>query len=247
MSVAEIEQKKTQGSTPAELDGAPLSVRVDVVIFSIRPNQEGKPKLQILLVRRGVEPFANCWALPGGFVGPQESLEDAARRKLVEETDLRPSYLEQLYTFGRPDRDPRGRVISVAYYALVRTDDVTVAAGQTTAEAAWYPVTELPKELAFDNDEIISYALWRLRSKLEYAHVAFQFLPPTFTLRQLREVYEIILGLEGKIDPSNFRRRVEESNTIVVTDQVVEGGRHRPPRLYRCIVQPNELYRGPRA
>ncbi len=247
MAATETEPKTTELTPTVEVDGGPLSVRVDVVIFSIRPNEQGKPKLQILLVRRGVEPFAGYWALPGGFVAQQESLEEAARRKLVEETGLRPSYLEQLYTFGRPDRDPRGRIVSVAYYALVRTDDVQLAAGTSTAEAAWHSVAELPSDLAFDNNEIISYALWRLRSKLEYAHVAFQFLPPTFTLRQLREVYEIILGLEGKIDPSNFRRRVEESNTIVPTDQVVEGGRHRPPRLYRCTVQPNELYRGPRA
>lgn len=245
MTLMEVETRPVE--PVAEAEPAPLSIRVDVVIFSIRPVAGSRPRLQILLVRRGVEPFAGCWALPGGFIGPQESLEDAARRKLVEETGLRPSYLEQLYTFGRPDRDPRGRIISVAYYALVRTDDVEVAAGLGAEEAAWYRVTALPAELAFDNAEIISYALWRLRSKLEYAHVAFQFLPPTFTLRQLREVYEIILGLDGRIDPSNFRRHVEESGTIVPTDQRVEGGRHRPPRLYRCIVQPNELYRGPRA
>jgi ADP-ribose pyrophosphatase YjhB (NUDIX family) len=212
--------------------GVEASVVVAVVIFSIRTDASGRPRLQVLLVRRAVEPFAGYWSLPGGRLWGHEALDEAAWRQLVEKTALRASYLEQLYTFELCDVSRQMEAALVAYYALVRTDGTEVAAGRNTMEAAWFPVDDLPAALAFDNDEILTYALQRLRAKVEYAHVAFQFLPPSFTMAHLRAVYEVILG--RRIDPTNFRRRVEATGTIVPTGEIVAGGRHRPPALYRC-------------
>lgn len=209
--------------------GAWPTIGVSVVIFGLRPRGEGH-ELVVLLVRRERDPFAGLWALPGGWVHTGEGLEDAARRHLLTKTGLQATYLEQLYTFGSPDRDPREHRIAVAYYALVPGDPVDLSIGQR--EARWFSVEALPKRLAFDNHEILSYALWRLRNKVGYADVAFQLLPRNFTLSQLREVYEVILN--RKLDPTNFRRKVEASGTIVPTSGRVEGGAHRPPRLYRC-------------
>ncbi len=127
----------------------------------------------------------------------------------------------------------------VAYYALVRTDGTEIAPGRKMMEAAWFPVDEPPAELAFDNDEILRFALQRLRNKVEYALVAFQFLPRHFTMAQLRHVYEVILG--RRIDPTNFRRRVEATGSIVPTGHSVSGGRHRPPALYQCAEDPASL------
>lgn len=231
-----------------------ISLTVDVVIFSLRPRHvpaweqaemqgHANDELQVLLVRRARRPFENFWALPGGRVHATESLEESAHRQLLEKTSLKASYLEQLYTFGRKERDPRGRTVSVAYYALVRTDREKVAAGRDTTEARWFPVDELPAEMAFDHQEILSYALWRLRNKIKYANIAFQFLPPTFTLTQLREVYDLIQGRRAKKeDPANFKRKVEASGAIIETNERLEGGRHRPPRLYRAVLNNQEPY-----
>ena len=219
--------------------GVQASVVVAVVILSIRPDPVGQPRLQVLLVRRAVEPFARFWSLPGGKLWGDEALDEAAWRQLAEKTALRASYLEQLYTFELCDASRQMEAAVVAYYALVRTDDAEIAAGRKTMEAAWFPVDDLPGELAFDNGEILRYALQRLRAKVEYAHVAFQFLPPHFTMAQLRAVYEVILG--RRIDPTNFRRRVEAAGTIVPTGNVVSGGRHRPPAVYRCVGDPGSL------
>jgi ADP-ribose pyrophosphatase YjhB (NUDIX family) len=235
-----------------------ISLTVDVVIFSLRPRhipaweleetqEHENDELQVLLVRRARPPFENFWALPGGRVHATESLEESAHRQLLEKTSLKAAYLEQLYTFGRKERDPRGRTVSVAYYALVRTDREKVAAGRDTAEARWFQVDELPAQMAFDHQEILSYALWRLRNKIKYANIAFQFLPPTFTLTQLREVYDLIQGRHAKKeDPANFKRKVEASGAIIETNERLEGGRHRPPRLYRAVLNDHEPYqRGP--
>ncbi|HVQ77046.1 MAG TPA: NUDIX domain-containing protein [Candidatus Binatia bacterium] len=212
--------------------GGQASVVVAVVIFSIRPAAGGRPRLEVLLVRRGVEPFAGQWSLPGGKLWGDEALDEAAWRQLAEKTALRASYLEQLYTFELCDSSGQIEAAVVAYYALVRTDGTEIAAGRKTMEAAWYPVDGLPRDLAFDNDEVLQFALQRLRNKVEYALVAFQFLPAHFTMAQLRAVYEVILG--RRIDPTNFRRRVEATDSIVPTGSSVSGGRHRPPALYRC-------------
>jgi len=223
--------------------GVEASVVVAVVIFSIRP-AAGRAGLQVLLVRRAVQPFSGYWSLPGGKLWGHEALDEAAWRQLVEKTGLRASYLEQLYTFELCDVSRQMDAAVVAYYALVRTDGTEIAPGRKTMEAAWFPVDQLPAELAFDNDEILLYALQRLRDKVEYAHVAFQFLPPSFTMAHLRAVYEVILG--RRIDPTNFRRRVEATGTIVPTGEIVAGGRHRPPALYRCAEYPIRLIKTPR-
>jgi len=223
--------------------GVEASVVVAVVIFSIRP-AAGRAGLQVLLVRRAVQPFSGYWSLPGGKLWGHEALDEAAWRQLVEKTGLRASYLEQLYTFELCDVSRQMDAAVVAYYALVRTDGTEIAPGRKTMEAAWFPVDQLPAELAFDNDEILRYALQRLRDKVEYAHVAFQFLPPSFTMAHLRAVYEVILG--RRIDPTNFRRRVEATGTIVPTGEIVAGGRHRPPALYRCAEDPISLIKTPR-
>jgi 8-oxo-dGTP diphosphatase len=208
------------------------AVGVSIVIFALRPRGDSRD-LVVLLVRRSSPPFAGRWALPGGWVHTGEGLEESARRHLLTKTGVDATYLEQLYTFGRPDRDPREHRIAVAYYALVPGDPVDPSTGER--EAGWFSVDALPKQLAFDNHEILRYALWRLRNKVSYADVAFQLLPRHFTLSQLREVYEVIL--DRRLDPTNFRRKVEASASIVSTSNRVEGGAHRPPRLYRCAYQ----------
>jgi 8-oxo-dGTP diphosphatase len=201
------------------------AVTVDVVIFSVRPHD-----LQVLLVRRSAAPFRGRWSLPGGFGRSNESLDDAARRQLQEETDVHDVYLEQLYTFGAPRRDPRGRVISVAYFALVAAD-VNANAPDEGVEVSWHPVSELP-ELAFDHTEILRYALQRLRYKLEYTSVGFELLPNEFSLTELQTAYEIVLG--EKLDKRNFRRRILEAGILAETSRYRESeGQGRPARLYR--------------
>ena len=213
----------SEGYTPANAERP--AVTVDVVIFSLRDSD-----LKVLLIRRAAPPFKGKWAIPGGYVHPDEALDEAAQRELEEETGLPDVYLEQLYTFGAPKRDPRGRVITVAYFALV-SDDVTVRAGDDAAEAAWHSVHDLPG-LAFDHDEILSYALQRLRYKLEYTAVGFELLPNEFTLTELQTAYEIVLG--EKLDKRNFRRRILEAGILAETSKYREGeGQGRPAQLYR--------------
>jgi 8-oxo-dGTP diphosphatase len=213
----------SEGYTPANAERP--AVTVDVVIFSLRDGD-----LKVLLIRRAAPPFKGKWAIPGGYVHPDEALDEAAQRELEEETGLPDVYLEQLYTFGAPKRDPRGRVITVAYFALV-SDDVTVRAGDDAAEAAWHSVYDLP-DLAFDHAEILSYALQRLRYKLEYTAVGFELLPNEFTLTELQTAYEIVLG--EKLDKRNFRRRILEAGILAETSKYREGeGQGRPAQLYR--------------
>jgi len=213
----------SEGYTPTNAERP--AVTVDVVIFSLRDSD-----LKVLLIRRAAPPFKGKWAIPGGYVHPDEALDEAAQRELEEETGLPDVYLEQLYTFGAPKRDPRGRVITVAYFALV-SDDVTLRAGDDAAEAAWHSVYDLP-DLAFDHDEILSYALQRLRYKLEYTAVGFELLPNEFTLTELQTAYEIVLG--EKLDKRNFRRRILEAGILAETSKYREGeGQGRPAQLYR--------------
>lgn len=201
------------------------AVTVDVVIFSLRTE-----RLKVLLVQRGEEPFKGMWALPGGFVHIDEGLEEAALRELHEETGVQEAYLEQLYTYGEPERDPRGRVITVAYFALIPTDaPVQVAASGDACDVRWVPIEDLP-ELAFDHDQIVAYALRRLRYKLEYSAVGFELLPELFTLSEIQQTYEMILG--EKLDKRNFRRRILSARIIEPTDQL-RTGEGRPARLYR--------------
>ena len=201
-----------------------LAVAVDIVIFTV-----GSADLMVLLIKRRGEPFAGRWAIPGGFVGEDEALDDAAARELREETDVADVYLEQLYTFGAPDRDPRGRVISVAYYALLRQPPA-VAAASDAADARWFPLRALPP-LAFDHAEILDYARLRLRYKVEYTNVVYSLLPDTFTLSELQRVYEVILG--RALDKRNFRKKILSLDLVEPTGGERRDGAHRPARLYR--------------
>lgn len=202
------------------------SVTVDVVIFSLI-----EEALCVLLVKRKQWPFGGMWAIPGGFVRMDESLETAAARELAEETGVRDVYVEQLYTFGDPDRDPRTRVITVAYFAIVPADAVDEpVAGSDAADTGWFPVDDLP-ELAFDHAAIVDYALTRLRYKLEYTMVGFELLPDTFTLSELQHAYELILG--ETLDKRNFRRKVLSAEILEYTGKKRREGEGRPARLYR--------------
>lgn len=189
-------------------------------------------KLALALVRRIRKPFEGLWALPGGPLAMNEDLGDAASRNLRETTGLQPRYLEQLYAFGSLDRSPgkntKDRVVSIVYWALVGSDEA--AAAIESENVSWLWADELDK-LAFDHNLIVEYALWRLRNKLEYSRLAHGFLGERFTLAQLREVYEAVLGKE--LDPGNFRRMVEANGAVVATGERLEGTRHRPPQLYR--------------
>jgi 8-oxo-dGTP diphosphatase len=201
-----------------------VRVAVDLVIFTIRDGA-----LHALLIERALPPFEGRWALPGGFILRGESLADAALRELGEETGVRNVYLEQLYTFGDPDRDPRGRVVSVAYYALISADRAPLSAGSDASAARWWPVADHPP-LAFDHREILAYAVERLRNKLEYTTVGFQLLPPKFTLTQLQQVYEAILG--RALDKRNFRRKMDLLGILSPLKEWAREGRSRPAQLF---------------
>jgi 8-oxo-dGTP diphosphatase len=201
-----------------------LRVTVDIVIFTLRGGS-----LQVLLVKRGVPPFEGQYAIPGGFIREGESLEQAALRELYEEAGVRNVFLEQLYTFGDPRRDPRGRVITVAYYALIASDKVALVAGADAAEAQWFPA-HAPPGLAFDHQSILDYALERLRNKLEYTTVGFQLLPQKFTLGELQAVYEAILG--RRLDKRNFRRKIALLRILKPLREWQHTGR-KPAQLFR--------------
>ena len=201
-----------------------IRVTVDVVIFTVRDGT-----LHVLLVRRAAAPHAGRYAIPGGFVHEDESLDAAALRELAEEAGVRDIYLEQLYSFGDPGRDPRGRVVTVAFFALIGSDDLPLAAGTDAAEARWFPTSDLPL-LAFDHRRIVDYALERLRNKLEYTTVGFQLLPAKFTLGELQTVYEAIL--DKRIDKRNFRRKIQLLGILTPLRETRQTGR-RPARLYR--------------
>lgn len=219
-------------------DHARPGVAVDCVVFGFDPKDDVVSPLKVLLVCRGKEPFRGQWALPGGFVhvsddGDQgEDLEAAARRELREETGIEVDYLEQLYTFGAPHRDPRTRVISVAYFALVRSRAHVAHAGSDASEAAWLPVRAFTSEplMAFDHQHILLTAYDRLRAKVRYAPLGFNLLPASFTLSELRVLYETLLG--RKLDPSNFRKKMLATGVLSETGSS-RGGQHRPAPLYR--------------
>ncbi len=205
-----------------------VALAVSTVIFALRTNTRGESELVIPLVRRIRAPYEGQWALPGGPLNSQEDLAEAASRTLLETTALEPRYLEQLYAFGQKDRSPDTRVVSIVYWALVAGEEADRAIQSDNVK--WFSADELP-ELAFDHNLIVEYALWRLRTKLEYSRVAHGFLGESFTIAQLREVYEVILG--KPLDPGNFRRTVEASGAVVATGQRLAGTRHRPPMLYK--------------
>lgn len=202
------------------------SVTVDVVIFSLIDD-----KLQVLLIKRKQWPFEGMWAIPGGFVRMDESLEEAAARELQEETGVKNVFMEQLFTFGAPDRDPRTRVITVAYFAIVPADAIqNHRAGSDAAETGWHEMDNLP-ELAFDHRRILDYALTRLRYKLEYTTVGFELLPDEFTLSELQHAYELILG--EQLDKRNFRRKILSAEILEETGKKKHEGEGRPAQLFR--------------
>ena len=200
------------------------SVTVDVVIFSVVEGQ-----LKVLLIQRKNWPFEGTWAIPGGFVDMDEPLEDAAARELYEETGIEGVYLEQFYTFGQPDRDPRMRVISVAYLALVDAGQLQPRAADDAADVGWFPVHE-PPPLAFDHVDMLKRAFQRLRHKLESTALGSLFMPEEFTLSELRRAYERILN--EKLDDGRFRGRILVADILKVTGTRRGGGR-RAARLYR--------------
>ncbi|MFI7574578.1 NUDIX domain-containing protein [Micromonospora sp. NPDC049497] len=207
----------------------PFAVTVDLVVLTVRASD-----LSVLLVRRGVPPHEGRWALPGGFVGIDEDLPDAAVRELTEETGLAEpaGHLEQLGTYGRPGRDPRGRVVTVAWLALL-PDLRAPVAGTDAASADWLPVSRLtPGQLAFDHDGILADGVERARAKLEYTPLAAAFCPPEFTVAQLRAVYETVWGT--RLDPRNFHRKVTGTAGFVEpVGRSTEGDRGRPAQLFR--------------
>ena len=199
---------------------------IDCVIFGF----DDRYQLQIMLIQRNLEPFKGQWALPGGFVRIDESLEDAARRELAEETGLQNIFLEQLYTFGQPKRHPGDRVVSVAYYALVNLVEHAVQAATDASAAAWFPVQALPP-LAFDHQTILQTALQRLKGKVRYEPIGFELLPNKFTLTELQRLYETVL--EEPLDKRNFRKKILKMDLLIELDEKQQGVAHRAAKLYR--------------
>lgn len=202
------------------------AVTVDCVIFGYQPADV----LRVLLIQRAGAPYQGDWALPGGFVEMGEALEQAALRELEEETGIQDVFIEQLYTFGHPDRDPRGRVISVVYYALVNLLDHPVRAASDAKKAEWFAIKHLPN-LAFDHSQILDVALDRLRAKLRYQPLGFELLPEQFTLGQLQQLYESILGVEA-LNKRNFRTRILRMGVLEEVGKQ-QNVAHRPATLYR--------------
>lgn len=201
------------------------AVTVDCVVFGL----DGE-ELKVLLIQRKLEPFKGKWALPGGFIGMEEDLEESARRELHEETGVKDLYLEQLETIGTPGRDPRERVITVAYFAIVNLFDHTIRADTDAEQAAWFPAEHLP-ELAFDHQMILDKALSRLQNKIRYKPLVFEFLPQKFTLRQLQHLYETILC--KNLDKRNFRKKILKTGLILGLEEYEMDVSYRAAQLFR--------------
>jgi len=199
------------------------SVTADIVIYTIQNNE-----LKILLVKRGIEPFKDKWAIPGGFVRIHESLEDAAKRELEEETGVKDVYLEQLYSFGDPKRDPRGRVITVAYMALINSEKIKLKAATDVSGVQWFSIKKIP-QLAFDHKKILDYSLKRLKWKFEYTIVAFSLLPKKFTISEIQNIYEIVFNQQ--FDKRNFAKKIL-SLDILKEEGIKKDVSYRPPMLY---------------
>ncbi len=201
------------------------ALTADCVVFGL-----DEEDLKVLLIQRGMDPFAGKWALPGGFAMVGESLEATARRELSEETGLKNVFLEQLYTFSEPDRDPREHVVTVAYYALVNLSEHRVQAATDARNAAWFAIDDIPK-LAFDHEKILKVAYERLKGKIRYQPIGFELLPDKFTLSQLQRMYEKILDRE--LDKRNFRKKILNMEIIGELDEIETDVAHRAARLYR--------------
>jgi len=200
-------------------------VTVDLVVFTV--NEDA---LKAMLVRRAEAPYSGYWSLPGGFIKTGESLEGAALRVLKEKTGVEDVYIEQLYTFGDPIRDPRTRVITIAYFALIPWKQLAQPESQKIAGITWHPVDNLPK-LAFDHKEILSYAVRRLRAKVSYSNIVYGLMPKHFRLSELQRMYEIIIN--DSLDKRNFRKRMLATNLLQETGKKDINGAHRPAKLYQ--------------
>lgn len=202
-----------------------IKVATDAVIFTVRGGE-----LMALLIQMKKTPYTGMWAVPGGLIEQNETSEDAARRILKTQTGVTDAHLEQLATFDDPKRDRLGRVISVAYVALVSSEHVELKTTEKYLDVRWWPVRKLPA-LAYDHKGILTVAVSRLRAKLEYTNVAWSLLPKEFTLSQLQEVYEIILS--RSLDKRNFRRKVLDLKLVEPTGKKSAGGAHRPAELFK--------------
>ena len=196
-------------------------ITVDTVILTLKDNS-----LKVLLIKRENEPFKDKWAIPGGYVKMSENLDEAAMRILKEKTNVDNIYLEQLYTFGDPLRHPNARVITCAYFALVRDKDLKI---QSTSELDWHKVNDLPS-MAYDHKEIIQYSLKRTRERLELCPVAYQLLPEKFTLTEMQKAYELIMG--KSLDKRNFRKKALATDGLIELEEYTKSSSKRPARLY---------------
>ena len=203
-----------------------INISVDAVVFAYEPS-EG---LSVLLIKRKIKPFKGQWAIPGGLVLKTETLEDAVKRELREETGITVNYLEQLYTFGALKRDPRNRVVTVAYYALVRQSNFELFAATDAADARWFNIDQLPK-LAFDHDKIMDVAINRLRAKISYEPVGFELLDEKFPFSELRKLYESLKGVA--IDRRNFKKKFLQLNVLEELPEKRKVGKGRPGALFR--------------
>ncbi len=201
------------------------ALTTDIVVFQIEDRM-----LKVLLIKRGQDPHKGKWALPGGFVDIDEELDACAKRELEEETGISGMYLEQLYTFGAPQRDPRERIVSVAYFAVLR-GTANARAASDAAQAKWFDLSRLPR-LAFDHRTIVNMAHERLVAKLQYSTIALQFLAPKFSLGEIQIVYETILN--DNLDKRNFRKGWLSKDCLEETAEVRKEGNHRPAKLYRA-------------
>ncbi len=222
-----VEDKKFEGPKDYyETDFNRPSVTVTLTIFTVEDGE-----LKALLINRKYEPVKGEWALPTGFIKMDESVETAAERALHEQTGVKEDvYLEQLYTFGEPDRNPETYIITVGYFALVNSEEVNISKTDDVADVEWYPVKDHP-ELAFDHKDILDYAVKRLRWKMEYTTAAFSFLPDRFTLTDLQDVYETVFDRE--FDKRNFRKKVKKQDLVEYTGEKTKNVSHRPAKLYR--------------
>lgn len=203
-----------------------INVSVDAVVFGY----ETKDTLSVLLIKRGVAPYKDKWALPGGLVLNHESLEDAVERELKEETGITIDYLEQLYTFGKPDRDPRNRVVSVSYFGLVKPNHFSIQANTDAADVKWFNLNNLP-QLAFDHQDILEKAHERLKAKLSYQPIGFDLLNDEFPFSDLENLYMTILQKE--IDRRNFRKKMLSFGIIEETEKIEKIGSGRPAKLFK--------------